>query len=169
MPELSLEAEYPRSDMPVKFRDLFRRDFEVIAQTGQVPVKLFGTLLVFRARLPADTQEIEGANSILKAMAQAHMGRPDFRGAKLQILDLGAPVWAGFGRKVIVGGREDGFRLTGPSARAVQSEKSPVYASLKARTGPNGAPRPKNWPNESLDGPYGRLHQLSDTPWPVIG
>lgn len=57
--------------MPVKLRELCLADFQVAADTGRCPSRLFSILVLIRSQLSLDTQEIEGANSVLQAMAKA--------------------------------------------------------------------------------------------------
>ena len=56
-------------DAPAKMAKLFRREWDIMERTGACPIRLYCFLLVFRQRLPHDTQDIEGANSVLQRMA----------------------------------------------------------------------------------------------------
>ena len=59
--------------MFVKLRKCFASELQVVAQDGRVPLNLFDALLLIRAQLPLDVQEIEGMNSVLQVMGhRAH-------------------------------------------------------------------------------------------------
>ncbi len=60
-----------QSDVGVKIRDVFRDDLRRMAMFGSVSRGLYAWVLALRAQLPHDTQDIEGANSILVAMGKA--------------------------------------------------------------------------------------------------
>ncbi|CAK0805617.1 unnamed protein product, partial [Prorocentrum cordatum] len=57
-------------DFAAKVRDLFRADWEQMRASGQCGARLYAFLLVWRSRLPHDTQDLEGANSVLQRMAK---------------------------------------------------------------------------------------------------
>jgi hypothetical protein len=61
-----LERTY--SDITVKLRGFFMDEFREVCSTGKCPPRLFGALLVLRSKLPHNTQDIEGVNSILQIM-----------------------------------------------------------------------------------------------------
>jgi hypothetical protein len=61
-----LERTY--SDITVKLRGFFLDEFREVCSTGKCPPRLFGALLVLRSKLPHNTQDIEGMNSILQIM-----------------------------------------------------------------------------------------------------
>ena len=53
------------TDMPKKIMMMFAAEVAVVAASGQVPLNLFGFLLLWRSEMPAETQLVEGMNSIL--------------------------------------------------------------------------------------------------------
>jgi hypothetical protein len=59
------------SDAPEKVRDSFGAQLREVVATGKCPADLHSFLLLVRSHLALDTQEIEGANSVLQAMAKA--------------------------------------------------------------------------------------------------
>ena len=66
------------SDFAVKLKAVFRLELELIIATGGTcPRLLWIFMLLVRAQLPLDSQEIEGMHSILQRMAKAapHMGQ----------------------------------------------------------------------------------------------
>ncbi len=65
------ELDLPHTDVGLKAREIFRSDLQQTARDGSVSRRLYSWVLVFRSLLPHDTQDIEGANSILVAMSKA--------------------------------------------------------------------------------------------------
>ena len=65
------ELDLPHTDVGLKAREVFRSDFQQMARDGSVSRRLYSWVLVLRSLLPHDTQDIEGANSILVAMSKA--------------------------------------------------------------------------------------------------
>ena len=60
-----------RSDLPAKFRRRFKTELEeVISSEGLCPLPLYTVILVLRSRLSMDTQDVEGANSVLQTMCK---------------------------------------------------------------------------------------------------
>ena len=57
--------------MPYKVREIFDAELQVVADTGRCPPILYLFLLLWRARLPCETQEVEGLNSIIQFMTQS--------------------------------------------------------------------------------------------------
>ncbi|CAK0844631.1 unnamed protein product, partial [Prorocentrum cordatum] len=57
-------------DFAAKARELFMDDWRGMEASGQCSAKLFVFLLVWRSKLPHDTQDLEGANSVLQRMAK---------------------------------------------------------------------------------------------------
>ena len=69
---LTPEADYtdPYMDFSIKFVALFLWELQQIASTGFCPIRLFVWLLVLRSQMPADTQDVEGMNSVLQWMTK---------------------------------------------------------------------------------------------------
>lgn len=65
------EVGLPHTDIGLKAREIFRDDLQQTARDGTVSKRLYGWVLILRSLLPHDTQDIEGANSILVAMSKA--------------------------------------------------------------------------------------------------
>ena len=59
------------SDIGIKALAIFRPEFEVMAACGRCPLRLYEWILYVRSEAPMDTQEIEGMNGTLQAMAAA--------------------------------------------------------------------------------------------------
>eukprot|EP00959_Pyramimonas_sp_CCMP1952_P100233 2096159-Pyramimonas_sp.AAC.1 len=57
------------SDVSLKLRMAFRPEWEEMAASGQCPTVLWTWLVLFRAAIPIDTQDVEGFNSILQLMS----------------------------------------------------------------------------------------------------
>ena len=54
-------------DVTLKIRNLFRDDFSAtVASGGVISAKLYSFLLLLRAKLPWDSQEVEGLNSVVQ-------------------------------------------------------------------------------------------------------
>ena len=70
-PDCCLASKSKWSDVPVELKQFHWHDFQHVEQTGQVPRKLYITLMMFRSQLFMDTQDLEGANSVLQHMAKA--------------------------------------------------------------------------------------------------
>ena len=78
----------------VELRNCFTSELRAVAKEGKVPLNLFDALLVIRARLPLDLQEIEGMNSVLQVMGQrAHNMQVPLASDRLQ-LKKGDPITA---------------------------------------------------------------------------
>ena len=58
------------TDVPFKLSKLFASELQVVCADGRVPLKLFELLVLIRAQLPMDVQEVEGMNSILQMMGK---------------------------------------------------------------------------------------------------
>ncbi len=57
-------------DVAFKIKHFFANDLRSVAEDGTCPNNLFKALLLYRAGLPIDMQEVEGCNSIIKVMSQ---------------------------------------------------------------------------------------------------
>ena len=57
-------------DISLKLRRLFYDDFTIMASTGKCTWMLFLSLLVLRAAMQAETQEVEGWNSLVQTMCR---------------------------------------------------------------------------------------------------
>ena len=58
------------TDVFLKCRDLFADEWRRVALDGTVPLKLYVFLLLLRAEMPLDMQEVEGMNSVLQLMSK---------------------------------------------------------------------------------------------------
>ena len=58
-------------DFTLKTKRMFAVELEQMAQTGICPIGLYVHILIFRACLPTDMQDIEGRNSVLQRLASA--------------------------------------------------------------------------------------------------
>lgn len=66
-----LQRMSPFSDVPEKTKVLFHGELQEAAATGRCPLKLYTFALLMRARLPCETQEVEGMNSVLQKISDA--------------------------------------------------------------------------------------------------
>ncbi|CAK0828843.1 unnamed protein product [Prorocentrum cordatum] len=81
-------------DLAGKIRDLFRDDWRAMVESGQCSARLYVFLLVWRIRLPRDTQGLEGANSVLQRMARIAPNLHIPLASDRLRLKLGAPIGA---------------------------------------------------------------------------
>lgn len=58
-----------RSDIPEKLKDLFKDEFEVMAVDGRCPLSLYLFCEILRMRMPCESQEVEGFNSVIQRMS----------------------------------------------------------------------------------------------------
>ena len=58
------------SDIAEKVKKVFQEELDYVAAYGLCPPNLFNFLLILRSRIPLDTQEIEGANSVIQEMSR---------------------------------------------------------------------------------------------------
>ena len=65
----SLERRF--SDVALKIRDFYRAGWEHVRARDSIPLRLFGSLLILGKIMAIDTQDIEGMNNTLQAMAKA--------------------------------------------------------------------------------------------------
>ena len=57
-------------DIPRKIKKLFAEELQLVSVDGRVPLRLFELLLMIRAQLPLDVQDIEGMNSVLQIIGK---------------------------------------------------------------------------------------------------
>lgn len=63
---------YPWTDMHFKTKELFAAELRSVeTNNGRCPANLYFFISLCRARMPYETQEVEGFNSIIKSMTQA--------------------------------------------------------------------------------------------------
>ncbi|CAK0906513.1 unnamed protein product, partial [Prorocentrum cordatum] len=60
----------PYSDLAIKYKRLFGREFQKAREDGDCPRRLYNALVLLRSKLPLDNQDLEGMNSILQQMAK---------------------------------------------------------------------------------------------------
>eukprot|EP00959_Pyramimonas_sp_CCMP1952_P274861 5745794-Pyramimonas_sp.AAC.1 len=66
-----MELRPSSSDVAFKIREKFMGAWEEMADDGSCQPELYMWLLAWRHQLPHDTQDVEGANSVLQRMANA--------------------------------------------------------------------------------------------------
>ena len=66
-PDDDLKRQSPFSDVPIKMKHLYPRELEEAHATGTCPFNLYLFVLILRARLPCESQEVEGVNSVLQS------------------------------------------------------------------------------------------------------
>ena len=86
------ESELARrdSDASLKLMVAFQQEIEVMRHTGACPPALHIAILLLRAALPIDTQDIEGRNSQLQAMSRGAAYMALARASDRMQLDGGA-------------------------------------------------------------------------------
>eukprot|EP00959_Pyramimonas_sp_CCMP1952_P129643 2711272-Pyramimonas_sp.AAC.1 len=62
--------EEMHGDLSLKAKAMFRDAWETMRDTGTCRADLYAWLLILRSRMPFDTQEVEGMNSVIQIMTR---------------------------------------------------------------------------------------------------